>query len=76
MIALVIKIGTLLAGNSLLGVRLIVMIMQVVFLYVLYKLLEIEDTRENVVLFFLVSFSVVMLQAYGFIATPDSVLLF
>jgi len=76
MIALVIKVGTLLAGNSLLGVRLIVMIMQVVFLYVLYKLLEIEDTRENVVLFFLVSFSVVMLQAYGFIATPDSVLLF
>ncbi|MDD4777372.1 MAG: glycosyltransferase family 39 protein [Fermentimonas sp.] len=76
MIALIIKAGTLIAGDSLLGVRLIVMIMQVVFLCVLYKLLEIEDTKENVILFFLVSFSVVMLQAYGFVATPDSALLF
>src|SRR5690554_3741268 len=76
MIALVIKIGTLLAGNTLIGVRLVVMILQLVYLFVLYKLSELKETRENVILFFLVSFSVVMLQAYGFVATPDSVLLF
>lgn len=75
-IALVIKIGTILVGNSIIGVRLLVMIMQVIFLLILYKLLDINETRENVILFFLVSFSVVMLQAYGFIATPDSPLLF
>lgn len=76
MIALVIKIGTLLAGNTLIGVRLVVMILQLVYLFVLYKLSELKETRENVILFFLVSLSVVMLQAYGFVATPDSVLLF
>ncbi len=76
MIALLIKIGTIIAGNSLLGVRLTIMLMQIVFLLVLYQLLNIKDTKENIFLFFIVSSSIVMLQAYGFIATPDSPLLF
>src|SRR5690554_3712268 len=37
------------------------MILQLVYLFVLYKLSELKETRENVILFFLVSFSVVML---------------
>lgn len=76
MVALVVKIGTLLAGNTTLGVRLVVILMQVLFLIVLYRLTGVEHTGQNIGLFFLTSFSVVMIQAYGFIATPDAPLLF
>lgn len=76
MVALVVKIGTLLAGNTTLGVRLFVMLMQVLFLVILFRLTQVEHSRQNIGLFFVVAFSVVMLQAYGFIATPDAPLLF
>jgi len=76
MVALVVKAGTLLAGNATLGVRLFVMLMQVLFLVILFRLTQVERSRQNIGLFFVVAFSVVMLQAYGFIATPDAPLLF
>ena len=76
MVALVVKAGTLLAGNATLGVRLFIMLMQVLFLVILFRLTQVERSRQNIGLFFVVAFSVVMLQAYGFIATPDAPLLF
>lgn len=75
MVALVIKMGTLLAGDTTLGVRFCVMLMQLFFLIILFRLSRVAHTRPNIILFFLVAFSVVMIQAYGFIATPDAPLL-
>ena len=75
MIALIIKTGTLIFGNTPLGVRVFVIFTQALFLLVLFKLLDVKKTNENIGLFFIVVFSVVMLQAYGFIATPDAPLL-
>lgn len=75
MVVLVVKMGTLLAGDTTLGVRFGVMLMQLLFLVVLFRLTGVTLTRPHIVLFFLVAFSVVMVQAYGFIATPDAPLL-
>jgi len=75
LVALVIRAGTWLAGDTTLGVRLFVTVMQLLFLWVLYRLTAVEHSRHHILLFFLVSFSVVMLQVYGFVATPDAPLL-
>lgn len=75
LVALVIRAGTWLAGDTTLGVRLFVMVMQLLFLWVLFRLSAVEHSRRHILLFFLVSFSVVMLQVYGFVATPDAPLL-
>lgn len=75
MIALIIKFGTFVLGDTVLGVRLFVILIQALFLLVLFKLIDVKKSNENVLIFFIVSFSVVMLQAYGFIATPDVPLL-
>lgn len=76
LVALLIRIGTWLAGDTTLGVRLLVILMQMLFLWVLNRLTQSDLSRRNILLFFLVSFSVVMLQVYGFVATPDAPLLF
>lgn len=75
LVGVIIKAGTLLLGDSILGVRFFTMLLQLAFLYILYKLTQTQDTKRNVTIFFIVSFSVVMLQVYGFVATPDVPLL-
>lgn len=74
-VALVVKAGTLLFGDTVLGVRFFVMLAQVFFLFLLYGLTQTKGNKENVLIFFIVSFSVVMIQIYGFVATPDVPLL-
>lgn len=75
-VAWVVKMGTLIAGDSTLGVRLFVILLQLLFLVVVYRISDLPNSRRNVLLFFILSWSVVMLQVYGFIATPDAPLLF
>ncbi len=75
LIALIIKCGTMLFGQTTFGVRFFVTLSQFLFLWILFKLVNIPRTTQNIILFFIISFSVVMLQAYGFVATPDVPLL-
>jgi hypothetical protein len=71
MIALVIKAGGLLFNNEI-GVRFFIVLFSVAFLFLLKKLSEAKDY----LLFFAFVFSVFILQAEGFITTPDTVFVF
>lgn len=76
MIAILIKLGTLLFGGEL-GVRFIVVLLQPFYLWLLWDILKsAKPTTEEVGLYFLLTFSMPLLQLYGFIATPDAPLMF
>jgi len=77
MIALLIKLGSFLfKGES--GVRLLTNILSVFTLFIIWKLIPEDDRKKekSVRLFFLLAFSMPLLNIYGFIATPDVPLLF
>lgn len=71
MIALLIKIGTLLFGGEL-GVRLLPLILNTATIYITEKLTE----KKNPFLFYAIVLSVAVLQISGFVAVPDIPLMF
>jgi hypothetical protein len=76
-IAWLIRMGTVIFGKTTLGVRFFVTLLQPVYLYLFWKLLRpAEAAPKDAVLYFLLCASIPMLQAYGFVATPDAPLLF
>lgn len=76
MIALLIRLSNLLAAGTL-GVRLGIVLLHVGTIFIIWKTLHISSpSYAQVGRFFLLAFPVVMLNAYGFIATPDAPLLF
>lgn len=74
MVGLVIYLGTLLFDGEL-GVRFFTALIQLPFLLIVFKLIDAEPTKKAIWLFFTVAFSVVMIQAYGFISAPDGPML-
>jgi Dolichyl-phosphate-mannose-protein mannosyltransferase len=76
MIALMIKIGYLFFHNEL-GVRLIVVLSQLVALSVIWKLTDenIRRKKENILLFFMIVVILPVYNIFGFIATPDAPLI-
>jgi len=76
MIALMIKIGYFFFHNEL-GVRLIVVISQLLTLYVIWLLTDKtqREKKENILLFFMLVVILPVCHIYGFIATPDAPLI-
>lgn len=62
--------GLLFTGN--LGVRFFGIVATTITLFVIWKIIgENSPNRQKVLLFFTLAFSVVMLNVYGFVTTPD-----
>lgn len=75
MIALFISAGKWIGGE--LGVRLVTVLAQTGALWVLWQLARLHwPGPHRPVLFFGIAFSIVIFQVFGFVATPDSPLLF
>lgn len=75
MIALFISAGKWIGGE--LGVRMVTVLAQVGALWVLWRLAcEHWPGPQRPLLFFGIAFSIVIFQVFGFVATPDSPLLF
>jgi len=76
MIALMIRIGYLFFQNEL-GVRLIVVLSQLVALSVIWVLTdkELREKKESILLFFMFIVILPVCNIYGFIATPDAPLI-
>ena len=76
MIALMIKIGYSFIHNQL-GVRLIVVLSQLIAFYVIWLLTDKEQRKrkENVLLFFIIAVILPVCNIYGFISTPDAPLI-
>jgi len=76
MIALMIRIGYFFFHNEL-GVRLIVVLSQLLTLYVIWLLTDKDkrEKKENILLFFMLVAILPVYNMYGFIATPDAPLL-
>ncbi len=74
MTAVLLKAGDFIGGE--LGIRFFFTILQPLYLYILWRLIRPENpTRHEALLFFMISFSMPVLQLYGFIAVPDSPLM-
>jgi hypothetical protein len=76
MIALMVKIGYLFFHNEL-GVRLVVVLSQLVALYVVWLLTdeELREKKENILLFFMLVAVLPVWNIFSFVATPDSPLI-
>lgn len=75
LVALMIKISTLLFNNEL-SVRFITLLLQIVTLTLIWKIIEDKEaSKKDVLSFFGISAAIVMFVVYGFITTPDSPLL-
>jgi 4-amino-4-deoxy-L-arabinose transferase-like glycosyltransferase len=77
MIALLIKIGYFFFKNEL-GVRLMGVLLQLLSFYLIWRLIDsdLKKKKENVLLLILIISSLPIFNIFGFIATPDSPLLF
>jgi hypothetical protein len=77
MIALMIKTGYLFFHNEL-GVRLIVVLSQLLAIYIIWMLTdkELRVKRENILLFCMLIVILPVCHVYSFIATPDAPLIF
>ncbi|MEX0273527.1 MAG: ArnT family glycosyltransferase [Flavobacteriaceae bacterium] len=75
MVALLIKLGGLLFPGEL-GVRFFSCLLGVGTILVLWLLVDNDGKRDHIPLFFLMLFSMVLLNAYGFLTLPDTPLLF
>lgn len=74
MTPLLIWLGAWLPGE--LGVRVCVTLLQPLYLYLLWMMIRPANaTHRDALLFFLIAFSIPLLQLYGFIATPDAPLM-
>jgi hypothetical protein len=76
MIALMIRIGYLFSHNEL-GVRLMVVLCQIVSILIIWSLTDKEhrQKKENIVLFIMLVAILPVFNIFGFIATPDSPLI-
>jgi hypothetical protein len=76
MIALMIKTGYFIFHNEL-GVRLLVVMSQIVALLIIWELTDKENSRQekNVFLFIIVAAILPVFNIYGFLATPDAPLI-
>lgn len=75
MVALLVWLTSWIPGE--LGVRLGATILQPLYLYLFWTLIRpVTPTRRDALLYALISFSIPMLQLYGFLALPDAPLLF
>ena len=75
MVALLVKIGSLLFKGEL-GVRLMGCLLSAVTLGILWSLIDYKEKNKHIPLFFLLVFSMVLFNAYGFLTLPDTPLLF
>ncbi len=76
MIALWIKAGNVLFEKEL-GTRIMIILAQIITLSLIWLMIgEKETGTRKILLYFGICASIVMFQAYGFIATPDAPLLF
>lgn len=76
MTAFLIRLGSFFNDHEL-GVRLFMTVLQPVYLYLFWTLLRTPlSTRKDAILYFLICAAIPMLEAYGFIATPDAPLMF
>ena len=75
MVALLAKIGGVLFKGEL-GVRFMGCLLGAGTLMILWDLVEHKNKSKNVSLFFLLAFSMVLFNAYGFFTLPDTPLLF
>lgn len=75
MVALLTKISGFLFNGEL-GVRFLGCIMGAGTLMILWSLIEHKEKEKNVALFFLLAFSMVLFNMYGFFTLPDTPLLF
>jgi len=76
MIALMTCLSSLICKGNL-SVRLVTVFVQFITLLIIWKLIDEEKPdAKKITLFFIISLSMVMFQAYGFVTTPDVPLLF
>ncbi|HET8737492.1 MAG TPA: glycosyltransferase family 39 protein [Pricia sp.] len=75
MVALMIKLGGLLFDGEL-GVRVVSCILSTGTFYVLWATIDLPKKGEYVIHFFVLVFSMALLNAYGFLTLPDTPLLF
>ncbi len=76
MVALLIWAGEFLFSGEM-GVRLFVVALQPLYLYILWRLIHPKEaTREDATLYVVISAATLILQLYGFVATPDAPLMF
>ncbi len=75
MVAFLIKLGSIFSDNEL-GVRLISCFMSVGSFLLLWDMVEHPRKKEYIPEFFILFFSVTLLNAYGFFTLPDTPLLF
>jgi hypothetical protein len=76
MIAFLVKLSSLMFGSAL-GVRFAAVILQLLTLCLMWEIAGHKDTdRKSIYIFFLVAFSLLFFNVFGFIATPDAPLLF
>ncbi len=74
MVAVFIKAGYAIFENEV-GVRLLTVLAQLAMLRVLWELIAHPEKKKHASLFFLIAFSLPMLQVYGIFTTPDVPLL-
>ncbi len=74
MVGVFIKAGYTLFQNEL-GVRLLTAFAQLAMLRIIWELIEVNNKKAFTWLFFMLAFSLPMVQIYGFITTPDVPLL-
>lgn len=76
MIALWIRAGNIFFASEL-GVRFIVILMQLISLFIIWKTIDDKSAgKKNIIFFFGIAAAIPLFQIYGFIATPDAALLF
>ncbi|PKA97918.1 dolichyl-phosphate-mannose-protein mannosyltransferase [Flavobacteriaceae bacterium MAR_2009_75] len=75
LVALMVKTGSLIFGGEL-GVRFVSCILSTLMFIVLWACIENEKKKDYVVHFFILIFSMALLNAYGFFTLPDTPLLF
>ena len=75
MVAFMIKIGSFISDTEI-GVRIISCLLSIGTILLLWSMIEDERKKDNIPLFFLLLFSMPLLNAYGFLTLPDTPLLF
>lgn len=74
MTPLLVWLGKWIPGE--LGVRFFAVLLQPIYLYLFWRLIKPENpTQKDAWLYFLIAFSIPLLQLYGFLTTPDTPLM-
>ena len=75
MVALLIKISSFISGGEL-GVRFMSCVLSIATIFVLWSCIDNPEKRKYIPHFYLLVFSITLLNAYGFFTLPDTPLLF